>query len=235
MNDDALLDALSRSLQAAPAEPSAAELAALHDAVAGVDGRVLSFATRRTYVSRRIVAAAVLVLIAGSAAIAAGRRHLPGPVKVVATAVGLDVDNSALDDVRSSEARLRTALAGRDPAAVRASAVGLRSRLAKLSTKDRARLGDEPGRLLTEADALVGATATTTPGAVQSPTPQPTTSTSVAAHTTTPTTVDDHRGGNRGGTVTTAPAPSSTTSTSMEDHHDGDGGGTTDGGGPGPN
>jgi hypothetical protein len=229
VNDNELLGALARSLEPPPSQPSEAELATFRDALAArASGTVVPLTGRARRLGRHrgsvAAAAAAIVLVAGGSAIAVGRNSLPGPVKVVAAAVGIDLDHAALDAARASETHLRNALAGGDNAAVATAAGELRAHMAKLDASDRKELGTEADVLLAQADALTGHFTTpindhgvsggsgsgggapagsTSPGSGRPKPSGPSHPASKPSPTSTPTTeLDDHH---RGSTSTSEP------------------------------
>jgi len=247
VSDDELLAALGRSLEPPPSQPSEAELATFRNALAARQGGVVMQHAGRAgrggwHRGSVAAAAAAIVLVAGGSAVAVGRNSLPGPVKVMAAAVGIDVDHHAIDGAHASETALRNALAGGDKAAVESAASELRARIAKLDAADQKALATEADALLARADALTGHVTTPTdehsagPGSTGTGREAPAGSTipgaSGSSHSpdeppsaTTPTTEpDDHAATELPGSPTTTEPDEQhrgSTSTSELDDHSG--------------
>ncbi len=144
--DEDLLRRLEDALRPPEVEPSAAEVAALHRAVA--EGAVTP-AVRRVWPRRAlagVAAAAVLTVIVSGA-------PMPRPVRAALHAVGLPVDSVKVADANSAARELQRALDdGDEERAARASA-RLRQRLDALGQSDRQRLGRRTDPLLQRAGA----------------------------------------------------------------------------------
>ena len=159
--DDELLEVLSASLGPVPsAEPTWAEISALHRVLDTAVGSGRRRARPPFWRVRRPLSAAVaaLVVLGGaSAAAAVSGAVMPQPVRVAARAVGLPVESPELASARAALARLRGALAAQpqDVGAVRARADDVRDRLAQLSANDRSHVEAEAAFLLEEADNAV--------------------------------------------------------------------------------
>ncbi|HET6793670.1 MAG TPA: hypothetical protein VFH45_04470, partial [Acidimicrobiales bacterium] len=108
--DDDLLARLATALQPPPDAPSSDEVAALRAVVAaqqGLDGATPAARSATRLRARRparpaaALAAAALILGTGGAAAAAAGVSLPAPLRAVATAVGLPVDDAAVARAKS--------------------------------------------------------------------------------------------------------------------------------------
>ncbi|MDQ1412097.1 MAG: hypothetical protein QOE07_685 [Acidimicrobiaceae bacterium] len=162
---------------------------------------------------RAAAGAAAAIILGTTGAAAASEGRLPPPIQAAARLVGLPTPANHLDDARRDLARLDAAMRSGDPAAIAAAADQLRQRLATLSPSDQTRLGAATAlssaqqRLVPvgSTDAATGAGAAS--GAVAPTAPSPATP-AVTFPSTSPTTIDDHRGPGGGGP---GPGPESTT------------------------
>ena len=147
--DEYLLARLEQDLRPPAVEPSEAEIAALHQAVA--EGATHP-AVRRVWPRRAlagVAAAAVLVLIVSGVPV-------PRPVRAAAHALGLPVDSVKVADAKSAVKELQRALdEGDQERAARASA-RLRRRLDALDQADRQRIGQKADPLLLRAGSPPG-------------------------------------------------------------------------------
>lgn len=147
--DEDLLRRLEHALRPEEVEPSEAEIAALHRAVAE---DATTPAVRRVWPRRAlagVAAAAVLTVIVSGA-------PMPRPVRAAAHALGLPVDSVKVADAKSAVNELQRALDdGDEERAARASA-RLRQRLEALGEGDRQRIGRRSDPLLQRAGALRG-------------------------------------------------------------------------------
>lgn len=239
VDDDRLLALLATALDAAPVEPSPAELAAFQRVVLdlaaspidSVPGRApLRTRVRRAGWLRRPLPALALAGVLAStatAAVAVTGADVPAAVRTAARAVGLPVEPSALDEARASLHRLRDALATADRAAVADAAAELRDKLARLTPAQRRELEPDASADLARADALLAPIPAPAPvGRVAPPRPitSPPAETGPDDHGTRTPTVEGHDGGGAPG-----PGPGDGGEVSGDGGRDGghDGGGNT--------
>jgi hypothetical protein len=252
-DDDALLATLGAALAPEPVEPGPEAMAALHqaldartlDAADGDSGVVVPFAPPKrrsaTWVGihrlrQPVVAAVAIGVLATSGVAAAGvaTDHLPGPTRTVAYDLGLPVTSPALEAARGTMAQLKVALAAHDVAQVLASAALLRTRLAGLSTTDRAQIEASAGDLLAQADTFTQADASgTSTGSGSSA------GTGVSTGSGTSSGSDTSNGTTKGGTTSSNGGStngsgdgSDRTTPGTSGSSDGGSGGTTPGSGP---
>ena len=157
-DDDVLLDALGRALRDSDAEPTGAEVAALHHAVAVGGAAQLAAEQRRA--RRRgwiagLTAGAVLGLTGTAVAVDSGSVSVPAPVRDVAHGIGLPVDSRRLDDAKDAIEDLREDLDDRDRRKVCESATELRVALAALTVDERRSVQADADAVLGEADAFL--------------------------------------------------------------------------------
>ena len=163
MRDTELLAALGQVLEAEPAEPSALEIERLHLAVsAAAAASVFSTAGPRSLRSRLarpvpVLVAAMLTVASGGTAAALTGASLPAPLRSVANAVGLPVDDTSVATAKSVMADLQAALAAGDRARIAAGAGRLRDLIGTMSGGDRARIEPSAERLLAQATQVFGA------------------------------------------------------------------------------
>ncbi|MFT3767471.1 MAG: hypothetical protein QM820_18615 [Minicystis sp.] len=139
MKDDELLDTLATALAPPPVEPSAAEIEALHRAVAR-KFRPRAWWQRPT--TGYLFAAAIAAAAAVAVVVAPPRRE-----RAVAVAAP-----DSMAETGALVAETRKALAGRDPAAARRFTQELESRLARLDDEDRRVVEDEVRALVVEIE-----------------------------------------------------------------------------------
>ena len=187
-DDDVLLDALGRALGDPDVEPSAAEVAALHHAVA-VSGAAAAHrrARRRGWIAG--VSAGLVLGLTGTAA-AVNSGSVPAPVQDAAHEIGLPVDPRRVDDAKDAIDDLREDLEDRDRRKVSESAIELRIALAALTDGERRSVQAEADAVLAQADAFLATPVPTT----APPAPAPT----VAPPVTEPAE-EDNSGRGRGG------------------------------------
>ena len=171
-DDDVLLAALARALEVPDAEPSGAEVAALHQAVSA--GGASDAAARQRRSRRRgwvagLVGGAVLGLTGTAAAVNSSAVPVPSPVRDVAHSIGLPVDSRQLDDAKDALEDLREDLEDRDRRKVSESATELRLLLAALTDDERRSIEADANAALAAADALL-APAAAPPATVPAPT-----------------------------------------------------------------
>ena len=191
-DDDVLLAALGRALEVPDAEPSGAEVAALHQAVSA--GGASDAMARQRRARRRgwvagLVGGAVLGLTGTAAAVNSSAVPVPDPVRDVAHSIGLPVDSRQLDDAKDALEDLREDLEDRDRRKVSESATELRLLLAALTDDERRSIEADANAALAQADALLA------PGVVV---PTPTTTPAAPAAPQTATTVAPPREDNSG-------------------------------------
>lgn len=160
-DDDVLLATLGGALETRPAQPSAEELDALRALVLGAAGEVLPFPEsvgrgpghhRGRTVLVAAALAASLAVVGGARALSTGPT-LPNVLRAPVRALGVDVDDTAVAQLRSAMKELREALGGTDDTRVRAAAQTLVAKLRALSAPDRAEVEAEARALLQAADA----------------------------------------------------------------------------------
>ena len=190
-DDDVLLAALGRALEVPDAEPSGAEVAALHQAISGgaTDAVARPRRARRRGWVAGLVGGAVLGLTGTAAAVNSSAVPVPDPVRDVAHSIGLPVDSRQLDDAKDALDDLRDDLEDRDRRKVSESATELRLLLAALTDDERRSIEADANAALAQADALLA------PGVV---TPAPTTAPAAPTGPQTATTVAPPRGDNSG-------------------------------------
>jgi len=164
MRDIELLAALGQVLEAEPAEPSVLEIERLHLAVsAAATASVFSTAGHRSLRNRLarpvpvLVAAMLTLASGGTAAAALTGASLPAPLRSVASAVGLPVDDTSVAMAKSVMADLQAALAAGDRVRIAADAGRLRDLIGTMSGGDRARIEPSAERLLAQATQVFGA------------------------------------------------------------------------------
>jgi len=215
MRDTELLAALGQVLEAEPAEPSALEIERLHLAVsAAAAASVFSTAGPRSLRSRLarpvpVLVAAMLTVASGGTAAALTGASLPAPLRSVANAVGLPVDDTSVATAKSVMADLQAALAAGDRARIAAGAGRLRDLIGTMSGGDRARIEPSAERLLAQAAQVLGVVESPKrPGTPASETPPPP---STSAPTTeTPSTETPSTEGPSSTTTETRPPSEST-------------------------
>jgi len=156
--DEALLELLAAALQPGAVEPSRAELAHLHRALAKARRAPAPAPRWRGWLPRAAAAltGGVVVLGGGAAAAWASGATLPTPLRSAAVAIGLPVDDAAVASARRDMGRLRKALRKADAAQVASDAAVLRSRLARMDTDDRSEVEPQADRELARSDELLG-------------------------------------------------------------------------------
>jgi eukaryotic-like serine/threonine-protein kinase len=187
VTDDDLLDRLGIAL--APAEDAAA-------AAGPVLVPLPTAAMPSPPVWRRPLAwaAAIAVVSAVAAGFSALRDDTEGVGTIEPAVPGTIAEDPEVRVAQLALAALEAALATGDATTVEPAADALRAALETLDTDQRALLGDRPAERLTEVDALLATTTTTSvTGEPATPTaPDP------GATTATTTTVEDHGGGGGG-------------------------------------
>jgi hypothetical protein len=199
--DEDLLGRLEHALRPPEAEPSEAEIAALHRAVA--EGASAP-AVRRVWPRRAIAgaaAAAVLLFILSGAA-------LPRPLRGLAHALRLPVDSVKVADAKTAVNELERALDENDQERAARASARLRQRLDALGEDDRQRIGRRADPLLQRARAPGGsspAPGSPPPGGTVPSKPSTTTSSTNRRSTTTSssTTTTARTATTRGTTSTT--------------------------------
>lgn len=204
MNDDELLDVLTRAFQASPAEPSQVAIDRLRQRVSNqptVHGGV----TRRRRIRRRVVVITTAVVLVGSTsmAYAASVDALPPAVRSAARAVGLPVESNDLADTRSAETDLRIALASGDARTIAGAADHLDDRLRHLTPEERARAPEAIQLLATARNAAHAETTNTSSSTTSS-----TTTTSIQLVTPSgPVATTESHGGDAPETPSTTEVP----------------------------
>ena len=216
MRDIELLAALGQVLEAEPAEPSVLEIERLHLAVsAAATASVFSTAGHRSLRNRLarpvpvLVAAMLTLASGGTAAAALTGASLPAPLRSVASAVGLPVDDTSVAMAKSVMADLQAAVAAGDRVRIAADASRLRHLIGTMSGGDRARIEPSAERLLAQAAQVLGVVESPKrPGTPASETPPPP---STSAPTTeTPSTETPSTEGPSSTTTETRPPSEST-------------------------
>jgi hypothetical protein len=163
LTDDDLLDLLATALAPESIRPTPAEHEQLRLTLACESVPAERPQTPRKLISlRRLphpVAAAVVVaaLTTGGAAAAVKTDTLPGPLRSLASAVGLPVTSPALQQVDNDLTALRTALQLGDASAIRSDAAVLGRDLDALNPDDRVTVDGEVNLLLAQADGWLSA------------------------------------------------------------------------------
>lgn len=200
-------------------EPSADDLAALHEAVAARHeavavrlpdhrpGKVVApQASRRAPRVRSIwrtgSAAAAIIVVSASAAAASGGVAMPRPVRALAYAVGLPVDSPALDDTHRHLQALDHALDEADRVEARRQVRNLQLAVDRVPDDERGDIADEVTTALAAAAPLLEGGSETNDAVEESPdehppaTPAssggPGTHPGFPTPTTAPTAVTDH-------------------------------------------
>jgi CheY-like chemotaxis protein len=161
---------------------------------------------------RAAAGAAAVIILGTTGAAAASEGMLPPPIQAAARLVGLPTPANHLDDARRDLARLDAAMRSGDPNEIAAAADQLRQRLATLSPSDQTRLGaatalSSAQQRLVPVGSPGAATGAAASGAVAPTAPSPA-APAVTFPSTSPTTIDDHRGRGGGGP---GPGPESST------------------------
>ncbi len=196
--DEDLLRRLENAFRPPEVEPSEAEIAALHRAVAE---SAATPAVRRVW-PRRVVAAvaaaAVLIVIVSGVPV-------PRPVRAAAHAIGLPVDSVKVADAKSAVKELQRALDDGDQEGAARALARLRQRLDALGESDRRRLARQADPLIQRAGATPGSPAPGTPQPGGPATSRPPTTTRMPTTTQrSPTTTTARTSTTRANTSTTS-------------------------------
>jgi len=185
--DEDLLHRLELALRPPAAEPSEAEIAALHRAVAEHgDGPPVRRVWPRRTLAAAAAAAVLFVIVSGA--------PMPRPIRAAAHAVGLPIDSVKVADAKSAMSELQRALDDGDREGAARASARLRQRLAALGEKERQSIGPRAEPLLQRAGNLPASPVPGAPppgGTVPSRPPTTTrmpTTTTASTTTTTPRT-----------------------------------------------
>ena len=151
-SDEELLGALARCLAEPSPPPSPAAVSALRSAFLAATTSRRDSRRLRLLKPVPLLAAGVLAVGTSTAAAAASGAVLPGPLRSVAVAVGLPVDDSAVAAARTSIDDLDQQIKTGDDEHLATAVASVRSRLDRLSSSDRVEVQPLGGGVLHRAE-----------------------------------------------------------------------------------